>query len=114
MPGCVVINDCITLKTECRGSRCFILDLCSRQNLYSGFPTRSDTNRAVQPQKMTRDLKSRVKKEEGLYCLCSETKGADQLRGFRIADLRLCFRICKKRITHDEALMGKVSFYRNF
>ena len=28
---------------------------------------------------------------EGLYYLCSENKGADQLRGYREADLRLCF-----------------------
>ena len=27
--------------------------------------------------------------------LCSENKGADQLRGYREADLRLCFRICR-------------------
>ena len=27
--------------------------------------------------------------------LCSEKKGADQLRGYREADLRFCFRICK-------------------
>ena len=27
---------------------------------------------------------------------CSENKGADQLRGYREADLRLCFHICKK------------------
>ena len=27
--------------------------------------------------------------------LCSENKGADQLRGHREADLRLCFRICR-------------------
>ena len=26
---------------------------------------------------------------------CSENKGADQLRGYREADLRLCFRICR-------------------
>ena len=29
-----------------------------------------------------------------MYCLCSENKGADQLRGYREADLRLCFRLC--------------------
>ena len=41
---------------------------------------------------------------EGLYYLCSENKGADQLRGYREADLHLCFRICKKkRFSHDEA-----------
>ena len=28
--------------------------------------------------------------------MCSENKGADQLRGYREADLHLCFRICKK------------------
>ena len=27
--------------------------------------------------------------------LCSENKGADQLHGYREADLRLCFRICQ-------------------
>ena len=27
--------------------------------------------------------------------ICSEKKGADQLRGYHKADLRLCFRICK-------------------
>ena len=30
--------------------------------------------------------------------LCSENKGVDQLRGYREADLRLCFRICKKPV----------------
>ena len=30
-----------------------------------------------------------------MYYPCSENKGADQLRGYREADLRLCFRICK-------------------
>ena len=35
---------------------------------------------------------------EGLYYLSSENKGADQLRGYREADLRLCFRICKKPV----------------
>ena len=30
-----------------------------------------------------------------MYYLCGENKGADQLRGYREADLRLCFRICR-------------------
>ena len=55
------------------------------------FPTRSDTNQAVQLQK-ARGLKFRIKKVGGLYLLRSENKGADQLRGYREADLRLCFR----------------------
>ena len=41
------------------------------------------------------DLESSL---EGLYYLCSENKGADQLRGYREADLGLCFGICKKPV----------------
>ena len=54
-----------------------------------GFPTRSDTNRAVLSQKMARGLKFRIKVGEGLYYPCSENKDADQLRGYREADLHL-------------------------
>ena len=42
-----------------------------------GFLTRSDTNRAVQPQKMARGLKFRIKIEEGSHYTCSENKVAD-------------------------------------
>ena len=59
------------------------------------FPTWSDTNQAVKLQKMARGLKFRIQKVEGLFYLCGENKGADQLRGYREADLPLCFRICK-------------------
>ena len=59
------------------------------------FPAWSDTNRAVQQQEMARGLKLRIQKVEGLHYLCSENKGADQLRGYREADLHLCFHICK-------------------
>ena len=40
---------------------------------------------------------------KGLYYPCSENKGADQLRGYREADLRLCFRICKNPVFSDAA-----------
>ena len=43
-----------------------------------GFMTSSDTNQAVQPQKMVRGLKFQVKEVEGLCYLCSKNKGADQ------------------------------------
>ena len=33
-----------------------------------------------------------------MYSPCSENKGADQLRGYREADLRLCFRIWKNPV----------------
>ena len=64
----------------------------------SGFPTRSDANRAVQSQKMARGLKFRIQKVEGWFYPCSENKGADQLRGDREADLHLCFRIYKNPV----------------
>ena len=59
------------------------------------FPNRSDTNQAVQSQKQARSLKFRIEEEEEVYYLCSENKDADQLRGYREADLRLYFRICR-------------------
>ena len=42
---------------------------------------------AMQVQKMARGLKFRIQKVEGLYYLCSENKGADQLRSYYIAPL---------------------------
>ena len=33
-----------------------------------------------------------------MYYPCSENKGADQLRGYREADLRLCFRPSKSLV----------------
>ena len=42
--------------------------------MVSWFPTRSDTNQAVQPQTMARGLKFQIKEVEGLYYLCIETK----------------------------------------
>ena len=39
--------------------------------------------------------------------LCSENKGANQLRSYSKADLRLCFRICKKQVF----LMKRVKWY---
>ena len=47
---------------------------------------------------MARGLKFRIYEKEGFYYPCSENKGADQLRGYREADLRFCFRICKKPV----------------
>ena len=54
------------------------LSLVVRKPVF-GFPTRSDTNRAVQLQKMARGLQFRIYKIGGLYYLRSENKGADQL-----------------------------------
>ena len=43
-------------------------------------------------------LKFRIYEVEGLYYPFSENEGADQLHSNCAADLRLCFRICKKPV----------------
>ena len=50
---------------------------------------------------------NRVENEEALYNRCSENKSADQMCGYRAADLRLCFRICKNRFSHDAAELNQ-------
>ena len=60
-----------------------------RKPIFSKFPTNSDTNRAVQSQKMVRGLKFFITKEEVLYYLRSENNDADQLHSNHAADLRL-------------------------
>ena len=56
----------------------------ARQNMCSGFLTRSNTEQDVQPQKMARSLKFQTYNVDGVFYLCRENKGADQLRIFRI------------------------------
>ena len=77
----------------------------TRENRSSGVPTRSDTNLPVQPQKMAKCLKFGILIEEGLYHLSSENKGADQLRSYCEADLRLWSHIGKIRFSQDAALI---------
>ena len=65
------------------------------------FSDQSNTNRAVQSQKIVRGLKFRILEVVGLYYLCIENKGADQLhsyRGYREADLRPCLFIFKSQV----------------
>ena len=64
---------------------------CVREKQRSVFRPGPTQNEAVQLMKIARGLKFRIKKVNGLYYLCSENKDADQLRGYREADLRLCF-----------------------
>ena len=77
-----------------------IIIAVSQEKLSSGFPTRSNTNRAVRPQKMARGLKFQIYEGGDIVLSMYKNKGADQLRGYqaakRAADLRLCFRIMQK------------------
>ena len=59
------------------------------------FPTRSDTKRAVNPQKIAGRLKFRTNELEGLHYLFSESKEADNL---------ICafvFTYAKSRVSYD-------------
>ena len=60
--------------------------------------TRSDKIQLVQSQKMVLDLERR-----GLYYLCSENKGDDQLRNYCKADLRICFAYADCWFSHAAA-----------
>ena len=50
---------------------------------------------------------------EGLHYPYSENKGANQLRGYREADLRLCFRICKKPVFSRRGSNNVLFFHKN-
>ena len=58
---------------------------------------------------MARGLKFRIYEVEGLYYLCSENKGTDQLRGHREGNREaklICvfvFAYAKKRLSHNGA-----------
>ena len=56
----------------------------------------SDTNWAVQSQKMVIGLKLWIKEAEELFYLCIENKGADQLCCYRTADFSFVFAYMQK------------------
>ena len=45
-----------------------------------------------------------------LYYPSSENKDADQLRGYREADLRLCFRICRLLVFPRDGSNDRIRF----
>ena len=59
---------------------------------------RPDTIWTVQPQKMATGLTFKIYQVEGLYYLCSENKGTDQLQGYHTADQHLCLRMYEKQV----------------
>ena len=75
----------------------------SQENRYSGFPASSDTNQAVQPQKMAEGLEFWISEVEGFYYLCSENKGADQLRPTTQLICTSVFAFAKSRFSHENA-----------
>ena len=60
----------------------------------TGFQTRSNTNRALWPQRMAIGFKFQIKEVEGLFYLCSENKGANELWGYCTADAVIKQLIC--------------------
>ena len=75
------------------------------ENMSPGFWTMSDTNQAVQPQNMARVLKFYIWKEEGLFYLCSENKGPDQLRSYYKSICVFVFAFVKSRFSRDMAYL---------
>ena len=74
-----------------------INELCHEKTCLPGFrPGLTQIRQAVQSQEMTSCLKILDIKCGGIV-LCNENEGADKLRGYHAADLRLCFRIYKKQ-----------------
>ena len=61
------------------------------------------SDQAVQPHKMARGLKFRTWEVEELYYLCSENKGADQLRGYAKLICVFVFAYAKCWFSHDTA-----------
>ena len=76
------------------------------ENRFSVFLTRSGTIRAEKSLKTARDLTFWIWKDEGLYYSFSVNKGADQLCGYREADLLLWFRICKNPLFPERGSSG--------
>ena len=73
------------------------------RNRTSGFPTRSDTNRAVQLQKMARGWTFRIKKVGDYIIYVVKTKA---LISFAVTAKLIClfvFAYAKSRFSHDEA-----------
>ena len=91
------------LQSRCKQGLSYHMSNMSRitRNLSLRFLTRSDTNWAVQPQKMARGLKFQTWEEQGLYFLDIAKK---KLCYYSAPDLRVCFCLCKSRLSHDAAM----------
>ena len=75
---------------------------CREKAGLPGFPP--GLTQTVKSQKLARSLKFWISEEEKLYNPSSKNKGADQLRSYCKADLRLCFYHMKKIwFSHDAA-----------
>ena len=86
------------IVTDSRQLSTYVFVIEPRHEKTSAFSARSDTHMVVKPQMMARGLQFRIQEEERFRYLCSANIGVVQVRGYRAADLCLCFRICKKQV----------------
>ena len=93
---------------------CYPYELRREKTCLWGFRQGSDTNQAVQPQKMAIGLKFWIKEEEGSFYLCSENKGADQLRSYDRADLQLFSHMQKAGFLMTQFMNTKRILDKNF
>ena len=105
------VNNCLTnCQTYCNNKQKSVVKLRNEPRCEQNGLGGSDTNQAVQPQKMARGLKYCIKEVEGLYYPCSKTNGADQLHIYCATDLRLCFHICKMQVFSQR---GQINQHKN-
>ena len=73
------------------------------RKLSSGFLTSSDTNLAIQAQKMARGVKFQIKEKEELYSGCSKTKALIICMVTPQLNCAFVFAYAKSRFSHDFA-----------
>ena len=106
----VPISNSLVRPTTSLQSLVLTIIAAKRENQSSGFPTRSDTNQAVQSQKKARCLKFRIYVEEELYY--AKTK---VLISFAVTAKLICtfvFAQAKIQFSHDTAhYQGDLSWH---
>ena len=95
-----MVKDCklkVCVLSVIQPSKNHIYELRHGITCLRGFPS-------GQTQKVNRGLKFQIKEVEGLCYLCRENKGVDQLHGndqlhgYHVADLHLCFSPMLKQV----------------
>ena len=75
------------------------------------FPTRPDTNWAVQPQKMD-SVEALDLERRGIYYQCSGNHGAEYLHSYFADDLHLCFPYTVKALINARAFIRIITYHR--
>ena len=117
IPFCAVnvVTSVGTERAVCSAIKYLLLfePRCEKTGL-RGVPTRSDTNRAVQQQKLVRGLKFRIYVVEGLYYPIAKTKAMISSAFTAQLNCVFVFAHAKSRFSHNEARLVFVRSGRLF